>query len=63
MIISLDIARAEATFFINDVLVARISANLPSAVAVGAGIQYGKLVGTTNYTFNGHYLMAAAIMA
>lgn len=61
--ISLDIALAEATFFINGAVVGRITANLPSAVAVGAGIQYGKLVGTTNYTFNGHYLMAAAIMA
>lgn len=62
MLISLNKAADEATFFINGAVVARITTNLPASTVLGVGIQYGKLVGTTNYTFNAHRLMGAAIM-
>ena len=59
--ITMNKAGDEATFYINGAMVGRITTNLPSATTWGAGIQYGKLVGTGTVTFYVNRVMAAAI--
>lgn len=60
--ISFNKAADEATFFVNGVCVGRLTATLPATTVLGAAIQYGKLVGTSNITFYCNRLMGAAIM-
>ena len=61
MAISLNKAGTEATFWINGIVVGRISSNLPQNTGLGAAIELGSLVGTATKDLFIHRLMAAAI--
>ena len=61
LMVTLNKANTEATYFINGVVVGRISTNLPAATSVGATVQFEKTAGSSARAFLVYRFMAAAI--
>lgn len=61
LLVTLNKANTEATFFINGTVVARITTNLPNAVAVGPSQQLEKTAGTSARSMKCYRFVGAAI--
>ncbi|MBK7409048.1 MAG: hypothetical protein IPJ40_13910 [Saprospirales bacterium] len=62
MAVSLNKTNTEATFFINGVVVGRITSGMPSPIAVGPSLQLEKTAGTSARSWKVYRFIGAAIM-